>query len=39
MTAADVTFVGNEVFVDTGDNIVHIVSQGDQILITDLFFG
>jgi serralysin len=37
--ASNVTFVGNEVFVDTGDNIVHIVSQGDQILTTDLFFG
>jgi Ca2+-binding RTX toxin-like protein len=37
--ASDVTFVGNEVFVDTGDNIVHIVSEGDPILITDLLFG
>jgi serralysin len=37
--ASDVTFVGNEMFVDTGSNIVHIVSQGDQILISDLFFG
>jgi hypothetical protein len=34
-----VTFVGNEVFVDTGDNIVHIVSQGDIIAPSDLFFG
>lgn len=39
VTAADVTFVGNDVFVDTGDNIVHIVSQGDQILVSDIFFG
>lgn len=37
--ASDVTFVGNEVFINTGSNIVHIVSQGDQILISDLFFG
>ncbi|HET9639470.1 MAG TPA: M10 family metallopeptidase [Allosphingosinicella sp.] len=37
--ASDVTFVGNEMFVNTGSNVVHIVSQGDQILISDLFFG
>jgi serralysin len=37
--ASDVTFVGNEVFINTGANIVHIVSQGDAIQITDMFFG
>lgn len=37
--ASDVTFVGNDVFIDTGTNVVHIVSEGDQILITDLLFG
>jgi Ca2+-binding RTX toxin-like protein len=39
VTLADVVFAGNEVFVNTGDNLVHIVSQGDIIAPTDLFFG
>jgi Ca2+-binding RTX toxin-like protein len=37
--ASDVSFVGNELFVTTADNVVHIVSQGDQIKVTDIIFG
>ncbi|HEV2746726.1 MAG TPA: M10 family metallopeptidase [Allosphingosinicella sp.] len=37
--AGDVTFGDHEIFVTTADHVVHIVSGGDQILMSDIYFG
>jgi hypothetical protein len=37
--ASDIRFDGKHLYVQTDENLVHIVSQGDAIVMSDLFFG
>ena len=39
ITAADVTIDGEDLYAQVGADLVHIVVQGDQIVMSDIFFG